>query len=418
MKPAMICLLPLLSLLWTSELRAQHGGFELQYHAITSGNLVADKNFYLLTVLEHHEMIRKFLAIDPALVKFCHRGVGRGGTLANAEPGWPLGQFRQYLYSTQDSLTVDSALARLYVAHRAAFDLMINQHLRASGYLQLFSGETNRNLLLKAWGQVVICHNTIVRHFGIENKWYELSADSTHAAYRKQASEVLEKATKMKGAVFYRPFLYVALGLMRADDRDEPVRHEPLPVTLNAAVLRKIPGTQWKSYRYSAILLLGSGPAVADEALSAVGRVRADSAAWCYNKRLAPFIIVSGGYVHPDHTRFSEAVEMKRYLVAHHHIPASAIITEPYARHTTTNIRNANRLIYRYHILVSKPVLVVSSPFHIAIITSADHSFDNRNLRELGYLPYKQMVLVSPSEASYFPEITSLQINPSDPLDP
>ena len=80
-------------------------------------------------------------------------------------------------------------------------------------------------------------------------------------------------------------------------------------------------------------------------------------AALQYAKGVAPFIVTSGGKVHPYKTKFCEATEMKRYLVEKLHIPANAIIVDPHARHTTTNMRNAARLIYRYGIPLIKPAL-------------------------------------------------------------
>ena len=47
------------------------------------------------------------------------------------------------------------------------------------------------------------------------------------------------------------------------------------------------------------------------------------------------FLCVSGGFVHPIRTRFSEAIEMKHDLMTRFGIPANAIIVDPHARHTT-----------------------------------------------------------------------------------
>ena len=122
--------------------------------------------------------------------------------------------------------------------------------------------------------------------------------------------------------------------------------------------------------------------------------------------------------MHPAGTKYCEAIEMKRYLMEQYGLPEEAIIVDPFARHTTTNIRNANRIIFHNGIPADKPVLVISSPSHITSITEAGHSFDIRNLRELGYLPYSDMEKISVSEARYVPSMLSLQSNPVDPLDP
>ncbi len=75
-----------------------------------------------------------------------------------------------------------------------------------------------------------------------------------------------------------------------------------------------------------------------------------------YRQGLAPLLLVSGGAVHPKRTPYNEALEMKKELMNVYGIPARAIIVEPHARHTTTNFRNAARLVYRYGIPADKKV--------------------------------------------------------------
>ena len=53
--------------------------------------------------------------------------------------------------------------------------------------------------------------------------------------------------------------------------------------------------------------------------------------------------------------------EMKKYLMNHLKVPENAIIMEPHARHTTTNLRNGARLIYRYGIPFDKAALTSTS---------------------------------------------------------
>src|SRR5262245_54338668 len=69
---------------------------------------------------------------------------------------------------------------------------------------------------------------------------------------------------------------------------------------------------------------------------------------------LAPAVIVSGGAVHSDE---NEAVLMREWLLAHGVEPAR-ILLEPCARHTTTNLRNAGRIVLRHG---ANEALVVTS---------------------------------------------------------
>jgi hypothetical protein len=69
---------------------------------------------------------------------------------------------------------------------------------------------------------------------------------------------------------------------------------------------------------------------------------------------VAPAVIVSGGAVHsPD----NEAVLMRRWLLVHG-VPDERIVVEPCARHTTTNLRNAGRILLAHD---AREALVVSS---------------------------------------------------------
>jgi hypothetical protein len=135
-----------------------------------------------------------------------------------------------------------------------------------------------------------------------------------------------------------------------------------------------------------------------------------------YHAGNAPFVLVSGGYVHPSQTRFSEALEMKKALLDDYHVPEAAILVDPHARHTTTNMRNAAREIYRYNMPMNKPALVISDAAQIGNIAS--QPFADRCLKELGYLPYQLVGRLSDTSLVFLPKAESLQQDPLDPLDP
>jgi hypothetical protein len=130
----------------------------------------------------------------------------------------------------------------------------------------------------------------------------------------------------------------------------------------------------------------------------------------------APFILVSGGYVHPAQTHFSEAIEMKKTLIDEFHVPESAILVDPHARHTTTNMRNAAREIFRYNMPTDRPAIVVSDASQITYI--AAKSLADRCLRELGYVPYRILRRDGDTNLVVMPLIESLEQDPLEPLDP
>jgi hypothetical protein len=144
--------------------------------------------------------------------------------------------------------------------------------------------------------------------------------------------------------------------------------------------------------------------------------LRDEIAARRFRDGKAPFILTSGGHVHPSQTEYSEAIEMKRDLMERFHIPAEAIVVDPHARHTTTNMRNAARLLYRYGFPFERKALVTTDLSQSQYIENPD--FAKRCASELGYMPFRLLGRTSPFDLEFLPLIESLQIDPQDPLDP
>jgi hypothetical protein len=107
---------------------------------------------------------------------------------------------------------------------------------------------------------------------------------------------------------------------------------------------------------------------------------------------------------------------MKKSLIADFGIPADAILIDPHARHTTTNIRNAVREIYRYGMPFDKKALITTDPGQSESIESP--AFAKRCLNELGYEPQKLGQRISKFDLEFLPVIDALQMDPADPLDP
>ena len=107
---------------------------------------------------------------------------------------------------------------------------------------------------------------------------------------------------------------------------------------------------------------------------------------------------------------------MRQALIARYNIPPDAILVEPYARHTTTNLRNAARLLAQLNNPLAREALIVSDAEHIASIASTE--FVNRNLRELGYQPGVIGRRLSSDALVFQPSAASSRIDPADPLDP
>jgi uncharacterized SAM-binding protein YcdF (DUF218 family) len=172
----------------------------------------------------------------------------------------------------------------------------------------------------------------------------------------------------------------------------------------------------WSAFRYSAILVLGDGPTVYGQQVGQAGKLRLMHAARLYAEGLAPFLIVSGGNVHPARTTLNEAEQMKVLLMTRYGVPEHAIVMEPHARHTTTNFRNAARLMFRYGFPLGKEALVSTSSPHSSYCES--DKFRQRLMDELGALPMTLGERVSEFDLEFKPLPVSLHLEALDPLDP
>ena len=402
---------------------AQTGGYSPVYHFVHSGNLVADKNFYLLTLIEHDPAAANLLRTDEALAAITKAKVAIIIQHVTDTCSYPASLLADFKYTHQDSLEINGAVIALYTGHQAVFDHLINTGLRPSGYYQRYAALSNRDILLKAWAQYMYGTNYIIDQFGLGKKMRYPRIDSpnyvvTNKYYRMVLKDIFallnEQTDKMN--LFYQPSLAVAMHLMEANDRDEPARFEPMEQKENKKAFDKIKQIKWANYTYAAIVIPGNGPELYTTPISPDNKIHCDAAAMRYLQGLAPFIITSGGYCYPFRGPYCEAIEMKRYLMNKYNIPEDAIIVDPHARHTTTNFRNANRLIIRYGIPVNKPsVFITSKSQHDYVMNDA---FDKRNLHELGYLPYRDKKSILNHDIVYYPVWECLHMDPLDPLDP
>ena len=108
---------------------------------------------------------------------------------------------------------------------------------------------------------------------------------------------------------------------------------------------------------------------------------------------------------------------MKKYLMEIWKVPQNAIIIEPHARHTTTNVRNAGRILLRQGFPTDQYALITSSQSHISSVE--DNSlFARRCQRELKCIPYELGRRISERCIEFRPLTSAFIINPSEPMDP
>jgi hypothetical protein len=226
----------------------------------------------------------------------------------------------------------------------------------------------------------------------------------------------LADAGKHDPAVRLDPSIALAIALIDANERRDAVLFEPLDQAHNAAPFALAGKTDWQRYRYSAIIIPGVGPENPALSISARSKLHLQLAARRFAQGDVAFIITSGAAVHPKGSTYVEAVEMRRTLVERFGIPAERIVIEPYARHTTTNLRNATRRLHAMGAPLDKPTLIVANSSQSRYISSPE--FAARNPAELGYDPGTVGQRHSPYEVEFTPSVRSLRVDPWDPLDP
>lgn len=226
----------------------------------------------------------------------------------------------------------------------------------------------------------------------------------------------LADAGRNDPAVRLDPSIALAIALIDANERRDAVLFEPLDQAHNAKAFTLAKKTDWQRYRYSAIIIPGVGPDNPAISISARSKLHLQLAARRFAQGDVAFIITSGAAVHPKGSTHVEAVQMRDTLIERYGIPADRIVIEPYARHTTTNLRNATRRLHEMGAPLDKPTLIVANASQSKYISSPE--FAARNPAELGYDPGTVGKRHSPYEVEFTPSLRSLRIDPWDPLDP
>lgn len=310
-----------------------------------------------------------------------------------------------------------------------AFAALIKHHLIPSGAYNQLVSENNQldSLLFKAWQHDAKGINYALSVYAqgkkpnyplIDSNSLKISSlGSFPRSYIYQVTNILQYLTDLAATdsnILMIPTKVISL-FLEINERTQSSDFEPMHLGVNEAAVKKINTLNWSNYPYSVILVPGAGPSEVDVALSAEAMIRLRIASVQFHLKKAPFIIVSGGKVHPYKTKYCEAIEMKKYCVEQLGIPASVIIVDPHARHTTTNMRNASRLMIRYGMPIEKPGLVCTTPGQSMMIAN---TLPSRCMIELGYVPYKNGKRLSNTLTEFYALSSSLQIDADEPIDP
>ncbi len=392
--------------------------FDPAYQFVQSGNLVQDKNFYLLTLFEQEPVLHKAITKNKALQTYYQQLSQRAAKQTDSCTSAAC-YANALLFDTEQIKTISQALQIMY-HQQPAFREALQQHLRPSGVFMRYASMPEEEMLAMRWREEALGLNYILtaytKNIGLRYPRIDSAAYDVRSAAYAQAIQKLWSGYKQQDVadLFFSPALHFAMDLLQLNGKDHAARHEPMAVT-NQAPLSRLGSIQWNDYPYSTILVLGAGPDD-DQPISFMNKQRCRTGAELFKQHKAPFLIVSGGYVHPFGTKYSEAIEMKKFLADSCDIPANAIIVEPHARHTTTNMRNANRILLRNGFPADKKVLVTSSKAHLIYASSV--FFEKVCIKDMGYLPYRKMRTLNDESIEYLPSEESLHEDPLDPLDP
>jgi DUF218 domain len=415
MRAAIVAILAVLALAAPAQAQSPN------YRFLHSDDPVADANAYLLTLLAADPQARAALAAEPDLPALRVRlGDARAAMLkaCRTAPACPV---EQLMLTDAEIAAAGDALARL-ARPGGPLSRLVRTELRPSGRAQKYAALDDPGLIRAAWADAAKGVNRLYRVYGLAEKPRYAEIDSisyapTDPHFRQMLREALEvSADHETDTLPFHAWSAVAFDLLVVNQRDEAARYEPLETGENAAAFARARKTDWKAKPYTAIVVPGMGTEGAEVHVSPVGSFRDRLAVKRWREGKAPFLIVSGGHVHPNKTPFAEAIEMKHDLMTHFGVPAEAIIVDPYARHTTTNLRNATRLLFRMGAPLDRPVLITTSQDQSLSIELP--SFAQRNAAELGYQPMTAYRRLSPFDLAATPNLVSLHADPQDPLDP
>jgi len=407
-----------------NNLSAQNtSDFNPNFKASISHSKVQDQNFYLFTAiqntpelitsLEHHDKLNAFYKNKKALIS----------ANLKSEQINTKSLIKAYKFSDNDIKTIASVLGEEALKN-SALKRLIEENLRPSGKYENFKTLKNSAYISAAWELCATAMNQSLSVYGLGEKGQYHTIDSVSYNIKEKDykgalimwSDMLTHKKEAPTRLFFQPTLDYTLALLYMNHRDESARYEPLITGENEKTIAAITQINFDDYPYSNIVILGNGPENNKDVLTALGKLNLQLGVIEYQKKNAPIIIVSGGHAHPFRAPFAEAIEMKKELINRYHIPENRILIDPYARHTTTNLRNAARLIINSEIPLDKLGLVVTNNSHSDYV--GDNRFIKRCEKELGYIPASILKRTNSTTIEYQPKIESLHQNPLDPLDP
>ncbi|HEX4515662.1 MAG TPA: YdcF family protein [Polyangiaceae bacterium] len=377
--------------------------FSRSYTPLSSGSYVQDKGFYLVTILEGTNVWAD-LASDPTLAAAASSRDAALRSAATSCAGDATCVTNAIAFSASDADAIAQALAaRLGAAGDVS--KVATDHMRPSGAFNVSASLDDASLIAQAWRDTAA---------SLTNGVAAYAPEIAGAALASAISSVV--AAHSDPMPFWLPATATLLAILDADQRDDAALGEPIDQGENAAALSHVPSIDFSKYAYTMLVVPGIGPTDATTELSFGSQQHADLAADRFAAGWAPLFALTGGRVHPDRTTYAEALEMKKYLMTMRGIPENVILVDPYARHTTTNIRNVSRLAFRYGVPTNVRALIVTNLTQTLTITGAPFLDTCQN--EMGLVPWRSVAQLSDEDTCFVPSVIVMQQHGADALDP
>lgn len=388
---------------------------------VSSDSVMKNKLFYFFTILNSETKLKETIEKNKLLKEIYAAQLYR---ITSSQQYCKSGKCYAETIRWSDREIEEAGTELIKILEKNGKRQFIVENLKEAGYYNLFHDLNDTAFIRTVWEYNAHGINRIFYvYLGGDPPTRYAAIDSI--SYKQDDPRFVQKIDSVLIAIdtqlknksqipFYEFPIKAALAILDVNGRDEVARYEPLTDGYNAKASMAVRNVDWSLYKYSILLVPGFGPEKEGVRIHEKGIVRCKMAAERFKRGLAPFIVVSGGHVYPFRTPFSEALEMRRYLIEELDIPQEVVIIEPHARHTTTNIRNATRLLYRLNIPDTLPGLVVTDAAQVNMI----ENLAPRCIRELGYVPYKSVNVLNENEVEFVPSVQAFQINLEDVLDP
>lgn len=413
----------LIALVFVSSYSQKGKGFKLGYPSSKSGSLIQDKNFYLLTAIQNDKVVSQLLENNSVFKTVFNKQQQEIGSKLNSCKDSLSCLIKGYQFKEKELESIEEEL-RLLMKDKKELQDFVKNNLRSSGKYENFKNLSDTELLLKAWQVCAKGMNRIMTVYGLGEapqyaKMDSVSYDVQSEFYKGSVfmwADFLHNKKPKGNRLFFQESLDLSLSLLYMNHRDEVARYEPLEEKENKKAIAYLKQINFDAFDYASVLILGNGPENYQDRLSAIGKLNLQLGILEYEAKRAPLIIVSGGHAHPFRAAFCEAIEMKKELMNIYNIPEENILIDPFARHTTTNLRNATRLMIAYQMPLDKKSIVVTNVSHSDYV--GNPNFNARCMEELGYLPAIILKRLNSTALEFLPNVESLHQNPIDPLDP